>query len=342
MRAQIAILIQPTCPMLNPNLKLNEEIFLKNVELKSTRSGFGDGLVEAGKKDERIVVLCNDLTESTKVDAFAKKFPNRFIEVGIAEQNMASIAAGLALSGKVPFIASHAIFVPSRNWDQIRLSICIGKANVKIAGTHAGFSNGKDGAVAESLEDIALMRVLPNMTVVNPIDYQQAKTATLLAAQHQGPIYLRFSRENTPLITTEETPFIIGKNQVLVEGNDITIISCGPIIYEVLAAVKELRGKNKITAEVISCPTIKPLDEKTILDSAKKTGKVVTVEEHQINGGLGSAVAELLSEKCPVPLTRIGVNDTFGESGSYSELKDKYGLSSHHIAERVTNFIKKL
>lgn len=325
--------------MLNSKLKLNQEIFSKDVKLKSSRDAIGDGILEAAKKNENIVVLAADLSNSVKLGNFIQKFPEKFIQIGIAEQNMCSIAFGLATSGKIPFVVSHAIFITSRSWDQIRLSICSTNSNVKILGSHAGFSNGPDGASAESLEDIAIMRVLPNMTIINTIDFVQTKKAVKEISDHKGPVYLRFSKAETPEITTEATPFTIGKADVFIEGKDVTIISCGPIIHEALVAAKNLKAKYKIEAEVISSPTIKPLDEDTILKSVKKTGFAVTVEEHQITGGLGSAVAELLSEKLPSPLLRIGVNNTFGESGSYQELKDKYGLSSHHIEEKVVKFL---
>lgn len=326
--------------MLNPKLHLNEDVFLSDVETKSNRNGFGEGLLLSGEKNANIVALCADFTESTKVDLFANKFPDRFVQMGIAEQNMISVAAGMALSGKIPFAVSHAIFNPSRNWDQIRASVCLSKANVKIVGSHLGFSNGKDGAVAESLEDVALMRVLPEMVVLQPTDAIETKKAVLAAAEYKGPVYLRISKADTPLITTEETSFEIGKAYKFVEGKDLTLVVSGPIAFEALKAAKELKTKHNIEVEIISCPTIKPLDETTLLESIKKTGKVVTVEEHQIIGGLGSAVAELISEKYPVKLLRIGMKDCFGESGSYEELKDKYGLSSHNIVKDVIKFIK--
>jgi transketolase len=328
--------------MLNPSLHLNSNLYQTDVECKSVRTGFGEGLLFVGEQNSQVVVLCTDLTSSTRVDLFAKKFPERFVQTGIAEQNMISIASGLAISRKIPFAVSHAIFSPSRNWDQIRMSVCLSNTNVKIVGTHLGFSNGKDGAVAESLEDIALMRVLPRMIILQPVDAIEAKKAVIAVTEYQGPVYLRISKEETPLITTEETPFEIGKAYVLMEGKDLTIISSGPITHEALLAAKDLKARYNIEVEIISCTTIKPLDEATILKSVKKTGKVVTLEEHQIIGGLGSAVAELLSGKYPTKLLRIGMKDSFGESGDYKELKDKYGLSSHNIVKEVINFIKGL
>jgi transketolase len=326
--------------MLNPKLNLNSDIFHAEVEVKSNRTGFGEGLLAAGERHKEVVALCADFTSSTKVNLFAQKFPDRFVQMGIAEQNMISIATGMALSGKIPFAVSHAIFNPSRNWDQIRISVCISNANVKIVGSHSGFSNGKDGAVAESLEDVALMRVLPGMVVLQPIDAIETKKAVLAAAEYQGPVYLRVSKQETPLITSETTPFEIGTAYVLKEGKDITLVSSGPIIYEALQTAKDLKAAHNIDVEIVSCPTIKPLDEATILKSVRKTGKVATLEEHQIIGGLGSAVSELISENYPVKLIRFGMKDRFGESGGYKELKDKYGLSSHNIAKEVIKFIK--
>jgi transketolase len=326
--------------MLNPKPDLNQKIFHKDVEVKSNRDGFGEGLLEAGKINPNIIALCADLTSSTRTDLFAKKYPDRFVQMGIAEQNMIGVATGMALTGKIPFAISHAIFNPGRCWDQIRVSVCLSNANVKIVGTHSGFSNGPDGAVAESLEDIALMRVLPNMVVVQPSDALEAHKAVIAASEYEGPVYLRISKETTPLITTKNSPFEIGKAYVLSEGKDVTIISSGPVTYEALIAAEDLRAKHNLEAEVISCPTIKPLDEETIINSVKKTGKVVTVEEHQLTGGLGSAVAELLSEKFPVSIKRIGMKNSFGESGTYRELKDKYGLSPHNIVKEVITFLK--
>lgn len=325
--------------MLNTTLKLNEHSLSQDVETKATRDGFGDALFEEGTNPD-VVVLCADLTESVRLNRFAETFPQRFIQIGIAEQNMMSIGAGLALSGKIPVVCSHAIFQPSRNWDQIRLSVCFSNANVKIIGSHSGFSNGRDGGAALSLEDIALLRVLPNLVIFNPLDYYETKKAVKAAISHKGPVYIRLSKEATPVITTTSTPFEISKAQVLAEGTDVSIFATGPIVYEALQAAKELKVKHKLTAEVISFTTIKPLDEKTIVESAKKTGHVVTVEEHQIHGGFGSAVAEVLVQDQPVPTRMVAVNDTFGESGSYQELKDKYGLSAHHIVDKVLEVLK--
>jgi transketolase len=323
--------------MLNQNLQLNDSIFTTDVEKKATRDGFGDALLELGAKDKNVVVLCADLADSTKTGTFKQKFPKQFVEAGIAEQNMAGVAAGMTLEGKVPFITSLAIFSPGRNWEQIRLSICMMKANVKIVGSHSGLSSCFDGGTAQALEDIALMRVLPGMTVLCPCDYWETKKATLAAAEMKGPVYLRMERPAAPIITSPETPFKIGKAQVFVESEKAiaTIIATGPVLYEALVAAKELRAKHNVDVEVINVSTIKPLDEKTILESVKKTKHVVTVENHQIAGGLGGTVAELFGEKLPVPMVRIGVKDSFGESGTYEELKDKYGLSAHSIINAV-------
>jgi transketolase len=326
--------------MLNKRLKLNQDLFLKDAEKRSPRNAFGEAIAEVARKNKSIITLSSDLSESIRLQDFKKNFPDRFIQVGIAEQNMCSVASGLAMEGKIPFVASHAVFLAYRSWDQIRLSICMNNLNVKLCGSHEGFSNGPDGAVAEPLEDIALMRVLPNITIVNPIDYEQTKKAVVEISKIESPVYLRFSKAEIPDITTKETPFRIGKADVLVEGTDVTLISCGVITYEALVAVKNLKAKYKINAELISSPTIKPLDEKRILDSVKKTGCAVTIEEHQINGGLGSAVSELLCEKLPSPILRIGVQDKFGESGSYTDLLDKYELRAHHIENKVLKFLK--
>ena len=327
--------------MLNPKLQLNQGIFHKDVKLESTRKGFGAGIVAAAKKHDNLLVLCADLNDSLHLDDFVKKFPKRFIQTGIAEQNMASIAAGLALSSKLPFACSFSVFNPGRNWEQIRLSICYSNANVKLVGSHSGLSHSRDGGMAQALEDIALTRTLPNISVVHPLDYEEAIKATLAVAKHKGPVYLRLTREKTPVITTPKTPFNIGKAAVLKEGSDVTILGTGPITYEALVATKILQGKHKINAEVISVSTIKPLDEETIVKSAKKTGVVITIEDHQIAGGFGSAITELLSEKYPVKIKRMGMADKFGESGFYNELLDKFGMSAHHIVDAAVKLVKK-
>jgi len=326
--------------MINQKLHLNELINTKSSAKKSTREGFGEAIGNIAKDNPNVIALSADLSSSLKLEVFKKENPKRFIQCGIAEQNMAGISAGLALSGKIPFMASFACFSPSRNWDQIRVSIAQQCANVKIVGAHSGLSASTDGRSAQALEDIALMRVLPNFTVIQPIDYEETIKVINESTKHKGPVYIRLHREQFPEITTNKTPFEIGKAYIYKEGTDITLIASGPILFEVLKAANNLQIKNKINAEVIAVPTIKPLDEPTILKSAQKTQRVVTIEEHQIIGGLGSAVSEVLSEKMPVKMLRIGVNDTFGESGTYSELLDKYGLSAHHIEEKILKFIK--
>lgn len=308
----------------------------KSLKQEATRDGFGRGLVTAGG-DEKVVVLCGDLTESTRVNLFKDKYPERFIECGVAEQNMMGIAAGLALSGRTAFVASYAVFNPGRNWEQLRLSVCYSEANVKIVGAHAGLSVGPDGATHQALEDIAITRVLPNMTVVCPCDSLEAEKATIAIAKHHGPTYLRLSRAPSPIFTTEKDEFILGKAQVLVEGKDLTVVVCGPLTYEVLVAADKI--KEKISIEVINCPTIKPMDKHTIVSSARKTGQVITVEEHQITGGLGGAVCELLSEHHPTPVKRIGVNDRFGDSGEPMELWEAFGLSAEKLSEKFLEFV---
>jgi transketolase len=303
--------------------------------LKATRDGFGEGLIEAGKLDEKVLALCCDLTESTRLDGFKKIFPDRFIEVGVAEQNMAGLAAGLALEGFVPFMASYSVFSPGRNWDQIRVSICYSNLNVKIVGAHAGLSVGPDGATHQALEDIAITRVLPNMLVVNPCDSIEAKKATLAIAKHVGPSYIRLARSASPVITTEQDFFELGKANILQRGDKLTVISSGPILSEVLKAVK---GMPEV--ELINLHTIKPIDKDVIIESAKKTGQVMTVEEHQIAGGVGSAVAEVLSSYFPVKIKMLGVNDSFSESGTVEQLWKKFGIDSESIKTQVLSLLK--
>lgn len=315
---------------LNHNIHLNPRLFDEKPETETTRLGFGKGLVLAAKANESVVGLCCDLKESTQMHLFTREFPERFIEIGIAEQNMAGIAAGMALTGKVPFIVSYAAFSPGRNYDQIRVSIAYQEANVKIIGAHAGVSVGPDGATHQMLEDIALMRALPNMVVISAADYEQAILATQAAAAYHGPVYLRLGREKVPQITTRRTPFIIGKANVLCEGQDVTIIANGQLVYQALIAAKHLI-QNGIGAEVIDCHSVKPLDRDTILKSVAKTQAVVTAEEAQAAGGLGGAVAELLSQELPAPVKRVGVLDRFGQSGTPEELMKLYGLTAEDI-----------
>lgn len=305
---------------------------------EAIRDGFGRALLKLGRTNSRVVALTADVAESTRANLFSEAFPERFIEVGVAEQNLAGIAAGLAHEGKIPFMTSFAVFSPGRNWDQIRVSICYSKNNVKIIGGHAGLLAGEDGATHQALEDIAITRVLPNMTVVVPCDAVEAYKATLAIAQLNGPCYLRVVREPTPVITDNETPFELGKIVSIKPGKDVTIIATGAMVAVALQAAKSL--EKKISATVLNCHTIKPIDVSAIVSSAKKTGAVVTVEDHQIAGGLGGAVAEVLSERCPVPLVRVGVQDRFGESGKPLELLEHYGLGVKNIFQAVEQVIK--
>jgi transketolase len=302
----------------------------RKLEAEPIRAGFGRGLKKAGELDTNVVAACADLTDSTKMGDFAKAFPERFIEIGVAEQNLVTVGAGLAAMGKIPFVSSYAAFSPGRNWEQIRTTICLNDRPVKVVGSHAGVSVGPDGATHQMLEDIALMRVLPNMVVIAPCDSVEAEKATLTMAKDSRPNYLRLAREGTPVFTTADTPFEIGKAYVYAPGTDVTIIATGTMTYQALLAAEQLY-KDGIDAEVVHVPTIKPLDAETILRSVRKTGRVVTVEEGQINGGLGGAIAELLGENHPVPLRRIGMQDHFGESGEPNELLEHFGLDAKHI-----------
>lgn len=314
------------------NMHLVSNIQNDDIKKEATRKGFGRGLKKAGELDDNVVAACADLTESTQMQLLKDTFPDRFVEVGVAEQNLVTVGAGLAAAGKIPFVSSYAAFSPGRNWEQIRTTACLNEQPVKIVGSHAGVSVGPDGATHQMLEDIALMRVLPHMVVVAPGDSVEAEKATLaMAADKKNPGYLRLARADTPVFTTEETPFEIGKAYVFDEGTDVTIISTGNLTYEALIAAKKLE-KDGMNAEVVHCPTIKPLDSVTILASAKKTGCVVTVEEAQIAGGLGGAIAELLAEELPTPMVRVGMKDRFGESGKPDELAEHFGLTAKHIA----------
>lgn len=315
---------------LNPNMHTEKEL---------ARAGYGDGVVEAGKKNKNVVVLCCDLTDSTKSANFKKQFPQRFVEVGVAEQNMAGIGAGMTVEGKIPFISSYAVFNPGRNWDQVRVSICYTNANVKIIGAHAGISVGPDGATHQALEDIASTRVLPNMTVLCGCDYDEIKKLVIQSAKIKCPVYIRFGREKVPKVTTSKTPCKLGRAEVFREGKDVAIIACGPLVYESLVAAATLQ-KQRIKCMVINCHTIKPLDKKTIIAAAKKCKAIVTAEEHQITGGLGGAVAELLTSEYPVPIKRVGVEDTFGESGEPKDLMKKYHLTSMDIVKAVKDVLR--
>jgi transketolase len=324
--------------MINSSQKLNPKIFEKDVEQIPIRKGFGEGLLDAGEKDERIVGLCADLTESTQMLAFAKKFPNRFVEIGVAEQNLATVASGMAAMDKIPFISSYSVFSPGRNWEQIRTTICYNYQPVKIAGSHAGVSVGPDGGSHQALEDIAIMRALPRMVVISPCDFIEAKKATIAVAKTGEPTYIRLAREKTPVITTDETPFEIGKAQVFfqpIAGKpDIGIIATGALLFKALQIAKDLE-KERIGVTVLNLSTIKPLDEKAIIHLAKEAGAIVTIEEHQIAGGMGSAVAECLAKNNPVPMEFIGVKDQFGQSGTPEELIEHYGMGVSHIKEAV-------
>ncbi|MGH9047919.1 MAG: transketolase family protein [Acidimicrobiales bacterium] len=306
--------------------------------MKATRAGYGHALIELGEHDDRVVVLTGDLADSTKVAKFRERFPQRFFELGVAEQNMMGVAAGLALSGKIPFVSSYATFSPGRNWDQLRVSVAYTEANVKVAGAHAGLSVGPDGATHQAMEDIAMVRALPNMVVVVPCDYEETKKATLAAASHEGPVYLRFARSETPVITTPHSPFEIGKAQQLRDGTDVTIVACGTVVVEALRAA-ELLAARGVQARVVNCHTVKPLDEDLILAAAHETGAIVTVEEHQITGGLGGAIAELLGERHPTPLSRVGMPDHFGESGAPHELMHRWGLTGEAIVDRAERLL---
>lgn len=325
--------------MINKNAYLNPKLFDEDIEQKPSRDGYGDGLVLAGEENSQVVALCADLTESTRTESFAKKFPERFVEIGVAEQNLATVGAGMALGGKIPFITSYATFSPGRNWEQIRTTICYNDVPVKIIGSHAGISVGADGATHQALEDMAIMRALPNMVVVSPADWIEAKKATQAIARLGGPCYMRLSRDKVPIITTEQTPFEIGKAQIFYEGKDVTVIATGQMVYRALLAAKELE-KHKLSVRVINCHTIKPLDKNTILRAAEETGAIVTVEEHQITGGLGGAVAELVSQHYPVPVKIIGIEDRFGESGKPDELLEKFGLTKEAIIKAVTQVLR--
>ncbi len=324
-------------------VKLNPKLFDKDVEQLPIRKGYGDGLLEAGKRDERIVALCADLTGSTMTSVFSKEFPKRFVQMGVAEQSMASVASGMAAMGKIPFIASYAMFSPGRNWEQIRTTICYNNANVKIAGAHAGISVGPDGGTHQAVEDIAITRVIPRMTVLTPCDAIEAKKATLAAAKMTGPVYIRLAREKTPVMTTEETPFEIGKAQYFFVPSghpQVGIVAIGALVYNAIMAAKELEAEG-IMATVLNLGTVKPLDGEKVIELAKMAGAIVTVEEHQIMGGAGSAVAEVLARACPVPMEFVGVRDMFGQSGEPNELIEHYGMGISHIKTAVKNIIKR-
>jgi len=309
-------------------------------EMKATRDGYGEALVELGKKNPRVVVLGADLTDSTRTGWFAEKFPDRFFEIGIAEQDMLNTAAGLSLTGKIPFVSTYGVFVSGRAWEQIRTTICYANLNVKIGGAHGGVSVGPDGATHQALEEIALMRVLPNMKVIVPCDAIETYKATMKAAELKGPVYIRFGREKIPVITKKDTPFQLGKAATFREGKDVSLIACGYMVYEALKAADELE-KKKISAKVINLHTVKPIDKEAIVKAAKETGAIVTCEEHQIMGGFGSAVAEVVVENYPVPMKFIGIQDRFGESGTPEELIKEFNLDSSDIIKAVEEVLKR-
>lgn len=320
--------------MIHAQAKLREDIF-DAPEQKPTRDGFGDALLELGKHNKDVVVLCADLAESTRTLAFKEKYPERYIEIGVAEQNLATVASGMANYGKIPFIASYASFSPGRNNEQIRTTISLNNVGVKVAGMHAGISVGPDGATHQALEDIALMRVQPNMTVISPCDAEEAHKATLAAANYNGPVYLRFARDKTAMMTTLDTPFQFGKAQLvwLAEKPQVAIFATGPLLHNALLAAKEL--EHVLQVSVINIHTIKPLDIKAVVAAAKTAGAVVTVEEHQVAGGLGSAIAEVLAAECPVPIEFIGVHDQFGQSGETKQLVEHYKMGVTHIVAAI-------
>lgn len=304
------------------------------------RKGFGRGLLKLGQTNLNVVACCADLTESTQMSLFAEAFPNRFFEIGVAEQNLVTVGSGLAAGGKIPFVSSYAAFSPGRNYEQIRTTICLNNRPVKIIGSHSGISVGPDGATHQMLEDIALMRVLPNMVVLAPGDSIEAEKCTLAMASDSRPNYMRLAREATPIFTTEASPFEIGRAYNIEKGNDVTIISTGSMSYQALLAIDKLY-KDGIDVEIIHMPTIKPLDSETILASVRKTKACVTVEEAQVNGGLGGAISEFLGENFPVPIVRLGINDRFGESGNADELMKKFGLDADHIRLAVHHVLSK-
>ncbi|MBI5457465.1 transketolase family protein [Candidatus Kaiserbacteria bacterium] len=327
--------------MISPDAKLAANIFDKPA-LASTREGFGKGVVEAGTADERVVVLTADLAESTQAHHFQKAFPDRFVQCGVAEQNMATVAAGMALYGKIPFFTSYATFSPGRNWEQIRTTIGINNVPAIVCGMHAGVSVGPDGATHQALEDMALMRAIPHFTVISACDSEEGRKATIAAAKLGSPVYMRWGRDKTPVMTTAETPFEIGKANVLWKSDKpaVAIFATGHLVYQALLAARQLEGEN-ISVTVTNVHTVKPLDRETILREARAAGAVVTVEEHQIAGGFGSAIAELLAQECPLPVEFIGVHDKFGQSGEPTELVEHYGMGTSHIVAAVKKVISR-
>ena len=330
--------------MLNQKLKLNSKVFNEDVEQAPIRKGFGQGLLVAGQEDERVVALCADLTESTQMHLFAEAYPERFIEMGVAEQNLVTVASGMGAMGKIPFCSSYAMFSPGRNWEQVRTTVSYNNTKVIVVGSHAGISVGPDGGTHQALEDMALMRIIPNMEVISPCDSIEAKKATIAIAKSKKPAYLRLAREKTPIITTEETPFEIGKAEIYwlpeVGLAQVGIIVTGGLTYEALIAAKELEAEG-IKTKVMNLPSIKPLDVESILELAKETKKIVTVEEHQVAGGMGSAVAEVLAQNYPVMMEFVGVKDKFGQSGTPKELVQHYGMDRVAIKEAVKKILNR-
>lgn len=321
-------------------MELNPKIGQVDIEQAATRKGYGEGLLELGLGDQKVVVLTADLAESTQVLEFAQKYPERFVECGVAEQNMMGVAAGLALAGKTAFVSSYATFSPGRSWDQLRVSVCYSQANVKVAGAHTGISVGPDGATHQALEDVAITRVLPNLTVEVPCDYLEAQKTTIALGKIKGPAYFRLGRAPTAVMTTGQTPFEVGKAYVMREGKDVAVIGSGPILYQALLAAMELE-KQGISVMVVNNHTIKPIDTNTIVEAAKTCGAVVTVEEHQVMGGCGSAVCEVLAQNFPVPVEMVGMPNTFGESGQPEELIKKYKMDKDAIINAIKKVLKR-
>lgn len=330
---------------MNSSIKLNPKIYLDDIERVPIRKGFGEGLLSLGEMYENVVGLCADLTESTQMHLFKEKFPERFVEIGIGEQNMASVASGMSSMGKIPFITSYAMFSPGRNWEQIRTTICYNDRQVIIAGSHAGVSVGPDGGTHQAIEDIAITRVIPNMTVISPCDHIEAYKATIASADYGKPVYIRLAREKSPVITTKETPFKIGKAEIFFgedfSKSDVCIIATGALVYQCIKSAKNLFDEEGIKVKVLNLHTIKPLDEETLLSVIKEAGAVVTVEEHQIYGGMGSAISELTSSNFPVPIEFIGIRDKFGQSGTPEELLKHYGLTEKNIKEAIKKVLKR-
>jgi len=338
--------------MSNPQPKLNPKIFDADVEQVPIRKGFGEGLLAAGEADARVVGLCADLTESTQMHLFKNKFPERFVEIGVAEQNLVTVASGMAAMGKIPFVSSYAMFSPGRNWEQIRTTICYNNRPVKIAGSHAGVSVGPDGGTHQAIEDIALMRVIPRMVVISPCDAIEAKKATIAAAKTDTPVYIRLAREKTPIITTEDTPFEIDRAQIFwscrnqmstaLHGKGVVgIVATGALVHKAILAARELWEEEKIGTVVLNLSTVKPIDEEALVKLARECGAIVTVEEHQIAGGMGGAVAEVLARRFPVPVEFIGVRDQFGQSGKPEQLLEHYGMGVEDIKKAVKRVLSR-